>query len=100
MKPDTHEEAGGSRLAPLRIAGFGRLATASLVNELGNWLGEIALAIVVFDQTGSPIATAGLFVAMQFAPALATPPLVARVDALHTRGALGLLYLSEAAAFC
>jgi MFS family permease len=87
-------------LEPLRQAGFGRLAVSSLVNELGNWLGEIALAIVVFDQTGSPIATAGLFVAMQFIPALATPPVVARVDALHSRNALGVLYLGEALAFC
>lgn len=87
-------------MAPLRIAGFGRLAAASLVNELGNWLGEIALAVVVFDQTGSPVATAALFVAMQFVPALATPPVVARIDALHARTALGLVYFLEALAFC
>src|SRR5688572_4791442 len=86
-------------LRTLRVPGFGRLATASLVNELGNWLGEIALAIVVFDQTGSPVAVAALFVAMQFVPAVATPPLVARLDSLHSRGALPLLYFSEAVAF-
>ena len=83
----------------LRVPGFGRLATASFVNELGNWLGEIALAIVVFDQTESPVAVAGLFVAMQFVPAVATPPVVARLDALHSRRALPLLYFGEAAAF-
>jgi MFS family permease len=87
-------------LRTLRVPGFGRLATASLVNELGNWLGEIALAIVVFDQTGSPVAVAGLFIAMQFVPAVATPPVVARLDSLHSRGALPLLYFAEAAAFC
>jgi MFS family permease len=87
-------------LEPLRLRGFGRLAIASLVNELGNWLGEIALAIVVFDVTGSPVAVAALFVAMQFVPALATPPVVARLDALHSRRALPLLYFSEAATFC
>lgn len=86
-------------LKPLRLPGFGRLATAYLVNEMGNWLGEVALAIVVYEQTGSPVATAGLFVAMQFVPALATPPLVARIDHLHTRRALALLYVSEALAF-
>ena len=89
----------GEAIKPLRLPGFGRLAGAYLVNELGNWLGEIALAIVVFDQTGSPVATAGLFVAMQFIPALATPPLVARVDHLPSRAALGFLYLAEAGAF-
>ena len=89
-----------SRLAPLRIAAFPRLALAYFVNELGNWLGEIALAVVVFELTNSPIATAGLFVAMQFVPALTTPLLIARVDALSSRRALAILYAGEAAAFC
>jgi hypothetical protein len=75
------------------------LSSAYLVNELGNWLGEVALAIVVFDQTGSPLAVAGLFLAMQFAPALATPPLIARIDAVATRRALAGLYAAEAVAF-
>jgi MFS family permease len=99
MKDLPRPRRGVKGLQTLRIPGFGRLATASLVNELGNWLGEIALAIVVFDQTGSPVAVAALFVAMQFVPAVATPPLVARLDSLHSRGALPLLYFSEAVAF-
>ena len=65
-------------LRPLRLSGFPNLGFAYLVNELGNWLGEIALAILVFDQTGSPMATAALFCGMHFAPALLGPPLVAR----------------------
>ena len=86
-------------LRPLRLPGFGRLAGAYLVNEMGNWLGEVALAIVVFEQTGSPVAVAALFVAMQFVPALATSPLIARIDHLHSRRALGMLYIAEALAF-
>ena len=74
-----------STLRPLRVPAFPQLATANLVNELGNWLGEIALAILVFDQTGSPIATAALFVAVHFVPAIAGPPLVARLE--HSRRA-------------
>jgi MFS family permease len=85
---------------PLGLAGFRRLTTAYFTNELGNWLGEIALAVIVFELTGSPIATAGLFVAMQFVPALTTPLLIARIDHLSSRRALSLLYLGEAAAFC
>lgn len=92
--------ASPTRLAPFRLPGFGRLAGAYLVNELGNWLGEIALAIVVFELTDSAIATAGLFVAMQFVPALTTPLLVARVDGIASRQALAGLYLLEAVAFC
>jgi MFS family permease len=90
---------GASALSPLRVTGFGRLATANAVNELGNWLGEIALAVIVFERTGSPIATAGLFLAMQFAPALLAPPLVARVEPAGARSALGGIYLAEALAF-
>lgn len=88
-----------SALRPLRIPAFPQLAIANLVNELGNWLGEIALAILVFDRTGSPIATAALFVAIHFVPALVTPPLVARLEHLPARASLSLLYATEAAVF-
>jgi MFS family permease len=86
-------------LRPLRIPAFPRLAVANLVNELGNWLGEIALAVLVFDQTGSPIATAALFIGIHFVPALATPPLVARIEHLPSRASLSGLYAVEAVVF-
>jgi MFS family permease len=86
-------------LRPLRLPGFRHLAGAHVVNELGNWLGEIALAILVFDQTGSPLATAALFLGMQFLPAFAAPPLVARVETLQARRSLSGLYAAEAAMF-
>lgn len=87
-------------LAPLSLPGFDRLAASYFTNELGNWLGEIALAVIVFGLTGSPMATAGLFVAMQFVPALTTPLLIARIDGWSHRQALSVLYFAEAAAFC
>jgi MFS family permease len=86
-------------LAPIRIPAFGNLAFAYLVNELGNWLGEIALAVLVFDATHSTLATAGLFIAMQALPALAAPPLVARIERIPVGSVLPCLYLGEAAAF-
>lgn len=86
-------------LAPVRIPAFGNLAFAYLVNELGNWLGEIALAVLVFDATHSTLATAGLFLAMQALPALAAPPLVARIEQVRVGSVLPFLYLGEAAAF-
>jgi MFS family permease len=86
-------------LRPLRLPGFPSLGLAYLINELGNWLGEVALAVLVFDQTGSPVATAALFGAMQFMPALLAPPLVSRVDSLDPRLALPTLYAAEALAF-
>ena len=56
----------------LRTASPARLPAAGVgaytVNELGNWVGEIALAVLVYDQTGSPLATAALFLGMVFLP--------------------------------
>ncbi len=86
-------------LGPLRLPGFPNLGLAYLVNELGNWLGEIALAILVYDQTGSPIAVAALFCAMHFAPALISPALVSRVETMPVRIVLPGLYATEALAF-
>src|SRR3954451_4567635 len=67
-------------LAPLRVAGFKTLAGGYSINELGNWLGDIALAVLVFDQTGNALATALLFVGTRFVPALLAPAIVARVE--------------------
>ncbi len=86
--------------AAFRLPGFRRLAAAYLVNELGNWLGEIALAVLVFELTGSAMATAALFVALQFVPALTAPPLIAKLDTLHSRRTLAVVYLAEAGTFC
>lgn len=89
----------GAALSPLRLRGFPNLALAYLVNELGNWLGEIALAVLVFDQTGSPMATAALFFGIHFAPAFLGPPIVARIEHHPAHLALPALYAIEAVAF-
>jgi MFS family permease len=86
-------------LRPLRLPAFPRLAGAYLVNELGNWLGEIALAVLIFDQTDSTLATAALFLGVHFVPAFLTPPLVARLDGVAARRSLPILYAIEAVAF-
>jgi MFS family permease len=86
-------------LRPLKLAGFSPLAFAYIVNELGDWLGSVALAVLVFDQTGSPLATAALFLGTQFLPALLVPAFVTRLEVLHPRRSLPTLYAGEAAAF-
>jgi MFS family permease len=88
-----------SVIAPLRVPGFGSLTVAYAVNQLGNWLGEVALAVLVYEETGSPLATAALFIAMQFLPAVASQPLIAGAEARGTRRALSGIYAAEAAAF-
>jgi MFS family permease len=86
-------------LVPLRVKGFSNLAFAYGVNELGNWLGEIALAVLVYDATHSTLATAALFFSMQVLPSLPGPLLVARVETFPARALLPVLYAGEAAAF-
>ena len=48
-----------SLLTPLRVAGFPTLVAAYSINELGNWLGDIALAVLVYDHTHSALAHDG-----------------------------------------
>jgi hypothetical protein len=86
-------------LRPLRSSTFRHLAAAYWVNELGNWFGEIALAILVYDRTRSPLATATLFLALRVLPALLAPLLTVRLEAVAPRVALPCLYLLEAAFF-
>jgi MFS family permease len=84
---------------PLRRPAFRHLAAAYTVNELGNWLGDVALAVVVFDHTGSALAVAALFLSHRVVGALAAPALVSRLEPLGARPALRRVYVAEALVF-
>jgi MFS family permease len=84
---------------PLERPQFRRLAASYGLNELGDWMGIVALSVLVFDRTGSALATAGLFLGTRFLPALIAPILVARVEQPPPRFALPVIYCGEAAAF-
>jgi MFS family permease len=86
-------------LQSLHVPAFRRLATSYTLNELTWSFGTIALAVLVYERTGSALATTLLFLATTFAPALLAPALTARVDQLPVRRALPGLYLVEAALF-
>lgn len=85
--------------APLRRPLFRRLAASYAINELGDWMGIIALSVLVYDETGSALATAALFIGTGFLPAALAPLLVAKVEIPSPRFALPVLYCFEAAAF-
>jgi MFS family permease len=84
---------------PLKRPLFRRLALTYAVNELGDWMGIVALSVLVYDRTGSAMATAGLFLGTRFLPALIAPVLVAKVEQPPPRFALPVVYCGEAAAF-
>jgi MFS family permease len=86
-------------LAPFRIPGFARLAASYTLNEFGDWMGIIALSVLVWDETGDPLATTALFVAGKFVPSVLAPMLTARIDQLAAGRSLPRLYVAEAIAF-
>jgi predicted MFS family arabinose efflux permease len=83
----------------LRHKPFGRLFTGYTVNQIGDYVGLVALSVLVYAETDSAMATAGLFIAMQFVPAIAAPALTARIDQYSLARALPALYALEAALF-
>jgi MFS family permease len=62
-------------------------------------MGIIALSVLVFDRTGSALATAALFLGTRFLPALFAPLLVAQAEKPPPRYALPTIYCGEAIAF-
>lgn len=86
-------------LRPLRSAGFRHLAAAYWVNEFGTWVGEIALTIVVYDRTHSPLGSAALFTALRSVPAVLAPLLTTRIETMRVRSVLATLYLLEASLY-
>src|ERR1700759_3559286 len=85
--------------APLRRKAFRRLAASFAVNEMGDWLGLIALSVLVFEKTGSALPTTALFLGTGILPALLPPVLVARFERPPPRLVLPTIYAVEAAAF-
>jgi MFS family permease len=86
-------------LTPLRTPAFGRLLTAYTVNAVGDYVGLVALALLVYAETGDPLATTALFIAMQFLPAFVAPALTARVDQVALHRILPALFAAEAVLF-
>jgi MFS family permease len=84
--------------AALRLADFGPLLVSYTVAGLTDWLATIALAILVFDKTGDPLATTALFVAAKFLPAAFVPALAALSERLPVRRVLLVTFAVEAAA--
>jgi MFS family permease len=89
----------GRRFAPLGVRPFGRLLTSYTVNEIGDSVGIVALAVLVYDRTGEVAPTAAFFIAAKFLPALLAPALTARVDQLPLRRVLPTIYALEGAVF-
>jgi MFS family permease len=73
-----------------------RITAAYTINELGNALGAVAIAVAVYDHTHSAVATAALFVSVYFVPALLATLVVAWLESFARRGILAALYCVQA----
>jgi hypothetical protein len=62
-------------------------------------MGIVALSVLVYDRTGSALATAALFLGTGFLPAVLAPVLVVRAEHPPPRFALPVIYCGEALAF-
>lgn len=89
----------GNLRAPLKRQPFRRLALSYTVNEIGDWLGLVALAVLVWDQTESVMATTALFLSTKFLPALLAPVLVTRSERQRPNISLPTIYALEALSF-
>ena len=87
------------RSRPLAVKPFGRLLASYTVNEIGDSVGIVALAVLVYDRTGDVAPTAALFLAGKFLPALVAPFLTAKLDQIAVRRTLPWLYVLEALVF-
>ena len=83
----------------MAVRPFGRLLASYTVNEFGDSVAIVALAVLVYDRTGDVAPTAALFLAAKFVPAFLAPFLTARLDQLAVRRTLPWLYIAEALVF-
>jgi MFS family permease len=88
-----------SLVDPLRRRPFRRLAASYAINEFGDWMGIVALSVLVFEQTDSALALTGVFLGTRFLPAVLAPILVTQGERPPPRYALPVIYCGEAAAF-
>jgi len=83
----------------LALPPFRRLALSYTLNELGDWMATLTLAILVYDATSSALATTALFLAAKFLPAFVVPGLASRAERIPVAKVLPAFYVVEALLF-
>jgi MFS family permease len=83
----------------LELPAYRRLLLAYGLTLVAWAVVEVALAVLVYQRTGSAVGAAGFFLCAQFAPAFFSPAAVARLDRRPPRHVLPALYIAEAALF-
>ncbi|HMS73416.1 MAG TPA: hypothetical protein PKB03_10320 [Baekduia sp.] len=81
------------------LPGFKPLAASYAINDIGDLVAMVALAVFIYDTTDSVWALAAMFTALKLVPALIAPWAVARLAPRKAPRSLPVLYSVEAAAF-
>lgn len=82
----------------LKVAGFRRLAAFYPLDGILDWGSSIALMVLVFQTTGSALATGVMLVCKQVVPGILTPVAGRRLDAVPIGRAIGVAMLVRAGA--
>lgn len=82
-----------------QLPGFRPLIWTYSINDIGDLLAMVALAVFVYDTTESPYALAAMFGASKLVPALVSPWVTARLATRRVGRTLPILYSVEAALF-
>jgi MFS family permease len=85
--------------AVLALASYRRLLLVYALNQVAWAVGNLALSLLVYQRTGSALASAAFFMASQLIPAFVAPSAVARVHQLDARRVLAVLFGLQAAVF-
>jgi MFS family permease len=85
--------------AVFRIPVYRRLLAAYALNEFTWGVGTVALAALIYHRTGSALGSTAYFLCSQFAPAIVSPVMVARLVGASPRRMLPALYGLEAVLF-
>lgn len=80
----------------LRDVAFRRLAALYALNSLVGWVGDIAQLVIVYEATGSAVATAAMLLCKQLLPALFVPAIARRVEGRDERLVIGAAAATQA----
>jgi len=89
---------GGTRKL-FGLPGFKPLIVTYAVNDIGDLLAMVALAVFIYDGTDSAYALAAMFMASKLVPSLIAPWMTAKLAPLRVGLSLPVLYFTEAALF-
>lgn len=83
----------------LALRQFRRLALAYGLNEIATQVASVALVTLVYRRTGSAYGAAAVFLCTMILPAVASPPLVGRIERVAVSVSLPALYGFEVLLF-